>query len=200
MLFNLQHFLITASYLGIFGMLFAETGLLVGFVLPGDSLLVTAGILAAAGTLSLPLVMVVSVAAAIIGDSVGYEIGKRIGPRLFRRPKSRLFNPKNVERAQAYFDRYGAKTLVLARFIPVVRTFAPPVAGVAKMPYRRFLSFNAIGGLLWGAGVPTAAYFLGQLIPNLDRYLLIVIGVVVVLSFIPVGLELLRGRKNENAS
>ena len=199
MLFNLQHFLITASYLGIFGMLFAETGLLVGFVLPGDSLLVTAGILAAAGTLSLPLVMVVSVAAAIIGDSVGYEIGKRIGPRLFRRPKSRLFNPKNVERAQAYFDRYGAKTLVLARFIPVVRTFAPPVAGVAKMPYRRFLSFNAIGGLLWGAGVPTAAYFLGQLIPNLDRYLLIVIGVVVVLSFIPVGLELLRGRKN-NAS
>ena len=122
------------------------------------------------------------------------------GRACFAAPSRRLFNPKNVERAQAYFDRYGAKTLVLARFIPVVRTFAPPVAGVAKMPYRRFLSFNAIGGLLWGAGVPTAAYFLGQLIPNLDRYLLIVIGVVVVLSFIPVGLELLRGRKNENAS
>ena len=194
MLFDLQHFLVTASYLGIFGMLFAETGLLVGFILPGDSLLVTAGILAAAGTLSLALVMVVSVAAAIIGDSVGYEIGKRVGPRLFRRPKSRFFNPKNVERAQAYFDRYGAKTLVLARFIPVVRTFAPPVAGVAKMPYRRFLTFNALGGLLWGAGVPTAAYFLGQLIPNLDRYLLLVIGVVIVVSLIPVGLELLRGR------
>ncbi len=201
MLFNLQHFLVTASYLGVFGMLFGETGLLVGFILPGDSLLVTAGILAAAGTLSLPLVALVSVAAAIIGDSVGYEIGKRVGPRLFRRPKSRFFNPKNVERARAYFDRYGAKTLVLARFIPVVRTFAPPVAGVAKMPYRRFLSFNAIGGLLWGAGVPTAAYFLGQLIPNLDRYLLLVIGVVIVVSLIPVGLELLRGRKNgKNAS
>ena len=199
MLFNLQQFLLSASYLGIFGLLFAETGLLVGFILPGDSLLVTAGILAAAGTLSLPLVMVVSVAAAIIGDSVGYELGARVGPRLFRRPKSRLFNPKNVERAQTYFDRYGAKTLVLARFIPVVRTFAPPVAGVAKMPYRRFLTFNALGGLLWGAGVPTAAYFLGQLIPNLDRYLLVVIGVVIVISLIPVGLELLRGRKN-NAS
>ena len=196
MLFNLQQFLLSASYLGIFGLLFAETGLLVGFILPGDSLLVTAGILAAAGTLSLPLVIVVSVAAAIIGDSVGYEIGARVGPRLFRRPKSRLFNPKNVERAQTYFDRYGAKTLVLARFIPVVRTFAPPVAGVAKMPYRRFLTFNALGGLLWGAGVPTAAYFLGQLIPNLDRYLLVVIGVVIAISLIPVGLELLRGRKN----
>ena len=196
MLFNLQQFLLSASYLGIFGLLFAETGLLVGFILPGDSLLVTAGILAAAGTLSLPLVITVSVAAAIIGDSVGYELGARVGPRLFRRPKSRLFNPKNVERAQAYFDRYGARTLVLARFIPVVRTFAPPVAGVAKMPYRRFLTFNALGGLLWGAGVPTAAYFLGQLIPNLDRYLLVVIGVVIAISLIPVGLELLRGRKN----
>ena len=196
MLFNLQQFLLSASYLGIFGLLFAETGLLVGFILPGDSLLVTAGILAAAGTLSLPLVITVSVAAAIIGDSVGYELGARVGPRLFRRPKSRLFNPKNVERAQAYFDRYGARTLVLARFIPVVRTFAPPVAGVAKMPYRRFLTFNALGGLLWGAGVPTAAYFLGQLIPDLDRYLLVVIGVVIAISLIPVGLELLRGRKN----
>ena len=196
MLFNLQQFLLSASYLGIFGLLFAETGLLVGFILPGDSLLVTAGILAAAGTLSLPLVITVSVAAAIIGDSVGYELGARVGPRLFRRPKSRLFNPKNVERAQAYFNRYGARTLVLARFIPVVRTFAPPVAGVAKMPYRRFLTFNALGGLLWGAGVPTAAYFLGQLIPNLDRYLLVVIGVVIAISLIPVGLELLQGRKN----
>ena len=196
MLFNLQQFLLSASYLGIFGLLFAETGLLVGFILPGDSLLVTAGILAAAGTLSLPLVIAVSVAAAIIGDSVGYELGARVGPRLFCRPKSRLFNPKNVERAQTYFDRYGARTLVLARFIPVVRTFAPPVAGVAKMPYRRFLTFNALGGLLWGAGVPTAAYFLGQLIPNLDRYLLVVIGVVIAISLIPVGLELLRGRKN----
>ena len=196
MLFNLQQFLLSASYLGIFGLLFAETGLLVGFILPGDSLLVTAGILAAAGTLSLPLVITVSVAAAIIGDSVGYELGARVGPRLFRRPKSRLFNPKNVERAQTYFDRYGARTLVLARFIPVVRTFAPPVAGVAKMPYRRFLTFNALGGALWGAGVPTAAYFLGQLIPNLDRYLLVVIGVVIAISLIPVGLELLRGRKN----
>ncbi len=192
---NLQQFLLTASYLGIFAMLFTETGLLVGFFLPGDSLLVTAGILAAYGTLSLPLVMVAGVAGAIAGDSVGYFIGEKTSPRLFHRPKSRFFNPENVRRAQDYFDQYGAKTLILARFIPVVRTFAPIVAGVAKMPYGRFLSYNALGGVLWGAGVPLVSYFLGSLIPNLDQYLLLIIGLVVVVSVIPVGLELLRARR-----
>ena len=192
---NLQQFLITASYLGIAGMLFVETGFLVGFFLPGDSLLVTAGILAAHGTLSLPLVVVAGVIGAVAGDSAGYFIGEKTGPRIFRRPKSRFFNPDNVKRAQAYFDRYGAKTLILARFIPVVRTFAPLLAGVAKMPYGRFLSYNVVGGALWGAGVPVASYFLGSLIPNLDQYLLLVIGSVVVVSVIPVGLELLRARR-----
>ena len=192
---NLQQFLITASYLSIAGMLFVETDLLVGFFLPGDSLLVTAGILAAHGTLSLPLVMIAGVVEAIAGDSAGYLIGEKTGPRLFRRPKSRFFNPDNVKRAQEYFDKYGAKTLILARFIPVVRTFAPIVAGVAKMHYGRFISYNAVGGVLWGAGVPLASYFLGSLIPNLDQYLLLVIGIVIVVSVIPVGLELLRARR-----
>lgn len=198
-MFNLEHFLTTASYVGIFALLFAETGLLVGFFLPGDSLLVTAGILAAHGTLSLPLVMGVGTVAAIAGDSLGYLIGEKVGPRLFRRPKSRFFNPKNVEHAQSYFDKYGAKTLILARFIPVVRTFAPPVAGVAGMHYPRFFTYNAVGGLLWGAGVPLAAYFLGSLIPNLDRYLLLVIGIVIALSVLPVGWEILQARRRSSS-
>ena len=192
---DLQHFLLTASYVGVAGMLFVETGLLVGFFLPGDSLLVTAGVLAAHGTLSLPLVMVAGVVGAVAGDSAGYFVGEKTGPRLFRRPKSRFFDPENVRRAQAYFDRYGAKTLLLARFIPVVRTFAPLLAGVARMPYGRFLGYNALGGLLWGAGVPALSYVLGSLIPNLDQYLLLVIGLVVVVSVVPVGLELLRARR-----
>ena len=138
--------------LGIFAIVFAESGLLFGFFLPGDSLLFTAGLLASQGTLNFPLIVTGCFVAAVVGDQVGYYIGRRAGPAIFRRPDSRFFKQKNVDRAKAYFEIHGSKTIVLARFIPIVRTFAPVVAGVAQMDYRRFVTFNVIGGFLWAVG------------------------------------------------
>lgn len=189
----------TASYLGLFAIVFAETGLLVGFFLPGDSLLISAGLLAAQGSLSLPAVMLVCVIAAIAGDSAGYLIGARLGPRVFNRPDSRWFRPEYVERAKGYFERYGARTLVIARFVPVVRTFAPTLSGVGRMPYRTFLAYNALGGLVWGAGVPLTGALLGRLVPQLDRYILLVIAGVVIVSLVPVALEIARSRRPGHA-
>lgn len=190
----------TASYLGLFAIVFAETGLLVGFFLPGDSLLISAGLLAAQGSLSLPAVMLVCVIAAIAGDSAGYLIGARLGPRVFNRPDSRWFRPEYVERARGYFERYGARTLVIARFVPVVRTFAPTLSGVGRMPYRTFLAYNALGGLVWGAGVPLTGALLGRLVPQLDRYILLVIAGVVIVSLVPVALEIARSRRHGHAA
>ena len=181
--------------LGLFAIVFAESGLLFGFFLPGDSLLFTAGLLASQGKLNLPLILVGCFVAAVAGDQVGYAFGRRVGPALFRRPESRLFKHENVERAQAYFDRYGVKTIVLARFVPVVRTFAPIVAGVGQMNYRTFVSFNVIGGFLWAVGVTLLGYVLGETIPDIDRYLLPAIAGIVLLSIAPVGVELFRARR-----
>jgi len=146
---------------------FAESGLLVGFFLPGDSLLFVAGFLSSdAGNHklpALPFVVVCVVAAAIVGDQVGYVFGRKVGPALFTRPDSRLFKQQNVLKAQAFIDKYGTKTIVLARFVPIVRTFAPIVAGVGQMKYRTFVKFNVMGGLLWGAGITTFGYFLGEI-------------------------------------
>lgn len=196
LLHDLPTLIRTVSYLGLFAIVFAETGLLVGFFLPGDSLLITAGLLSATeGVLSLPLVILACTSAAIIGDSVGYLIGAKAGPRIFNRPDSRWLKPEHVERAHAYFERYGAKTLVIARFVPIVRTFAPTMAGVARMSYRTFITYNVAGGVLWGAGVPLAGYLLGRLIPDLERYIILLIGLVVVVSVIPVVLELRGARR-----
>jgi len=181
--------------LGLFLIVFAESGLLVGFFLPGDSLLFTAGLLAYKGVLNLPVVMIVAVVAAIAGDQVGYVIGRKAGPALFKRPDSRLFHQKNLERAHAYFEKNGPKTIILARFLPVIRTFTPVVAGVGRMDYRRFVTFNVIGGVLWGAGVTTLGYTLGRTIPDVDRWLLPIIVVIGVISFVPVILELLKMRR-----
>lgn len=183
------------SYLGIAGIVFAESGLLLGFFLPGDSLLIAAGLLAKQGNLSLSGVILAAALGAIIGDSVGYAIGRRFGPGVFSRQQSRLFKPEYVERTQAFFEKHGGKALILARFVPVVRTVIPTMAGVGKMAYPRFLMFNVTGGLLWAVGVPLLAFWLGSLIPNHDHYILLVIGVVVVLSFIPVALELLKAHR-----
>ncbi len=185
--------------LGLFAIVFAESGLLVGFFLPGDSLLFTAGLLASRGTLNLPLIMVGCALAAIAGDQVGYVIGRRAGPAIFRRPDSRFFHQKNVERARAYFEKNGPRTIILARFIPVVRTFAPVVAGVGQMDYRKFVTYNIVGGVLWGAGVTAAGYALGESIPDIDKWLLPIIGVIVMVSFVPVALELLKMRRNGKA-
>ncbi|MBW3669987.1 MAG: VTT domain-containing protein [Actinobacteria bacterium] len=192
---HVEHLLETFGTLGLFAIVFAESGLLIGFFLPGDSLLFTAGLLASQGKLNFPLILVGCFVAAIAGDQVGYAFGNRVGPALFRRPESRFFKHENVEKAQAYFDKYGVKTIVIARFVPIVRTFAPILAGVGSMEYRTFVRFNIIGGFLWAVGVTTLGYVLGDTIPDIDKYLLPVIGLIIVLSLVPVALELRKARR-----
>ena len=180
---------------GLFAIVFAESGILAGFFLPGDSLLFTAGLLASEGTLNFPIIVTGCFVAAVAGDQVGYAIGRRYGPALFKRPDSRLFHQRNVDRARSYFDEHGSKTVVLARFIPVVRTFTPVVAGVGQMNYRKFVTFNVVGGFLWAVGITSLGFVLGESVPDIDRYLLPMIGLIVAVSFIPVARELLKLRR-----
>lgn len=194
---SVTHLLQTFGIAGLVAIVFAETALLLGVVLPGDSLLFTAGLLASQHKLNLAAVMVGAALAAIIGDQIGYAIGQRVGPRLFARPDARVFKQAHLRRADAYFARHGPKTIVLARFVPVVRTFVPTLAGAARMSYRQFVTFNVAGGLLWAAGVPAAGYLLGKSVPSIDKYLLPVIGLIVVVSLIPVAVETLRHRRNQ---
>jgi membrane-associated protein len=189
----------TFGTIGLFAIVFAESGLLVGFFLPGDSLLFTAGLLASQGHLNFPLILVGCFVAAVAGDQVGYMFGARVGPPLFRRPNSRFFRRSHLEKAQQYFEKQGPKTIILARFIPIVRTFAPIIAGVASMPYRTFVTFNIVGGLLWAVGVTTLGYVLGETIPDIDKYLLPAIGVIILISFIPIGREILKMRRESAA-
>jgi membrane-associated protein len=192
---DVERLIETVGTLGLFAIVFAESGLLIGFFLPGDSLLFTAGLLASQGKLNLPVILVGCFVAAVAGDQAGYLFGKRVGPALFKRPESRFFKHENVAKAQAYFDKYGAKTIVVARFVPVVRTFAPIVAGVGTMEYRTFLRFNVLGGLLWGVGVTSLGYVLGDTVPDIDKYLLPVIALIVALSVLPVVLEVRKARR-----
>jgi membrane-associated protein len=185
----------TFGLIGVLVIVFAESGLLVGFFLPGDSLLFTAGLLSATTDYlpPLPVIIPLIVGAAIAGDQVGYVIGAKAGPRVFHRPDSRFFKQEYVDKAYSYFDRYGGRTIVLARFVPIVRTFAPVVAGVSKMRYRTFVAYNVLGGVLWGAGVTTLGYFLGQVDFVRENIEPILIGIVL-LSVIPIATELLRAR------
>ncbi|MER5771313.1 DedA family protein [Streptomyces sp. NPDC001985] len=182
--------------IGVLVIVFAESGLLIGFFLPGDSLLFTTGLLVTAGKLDgLPLwaVCALIVCAAVIGDQVGYLFGRRVGPALFKRPDSRLFKQENVEKAHDFFEKYGPKSLVLARFVPIVRTFTPVVAGVSRMDYRSFVVFNIIGGVLWGAGVTLLGAALGRVAlvhQHIEKILLLI----VVLSVLPIVIEVLRAR------
>ena len=191
---NPKHLIEALGTIGLFAVVFAESGLLVGFFLPGDSLLFTAGLFASQGRLNLPVVLVGCFVAAVAGDQVGYVIGRRAGPAVFRRPDSRFFHRRNVDRARAYFEEHGSKTIVLARFVPVVRTFVPVVAGVGRMDYRRFLTFNVVGGLLWAVGVTSLGYALGESVPDIDRWLLPIILVIGAVSFVPVIREVLKMR------
>lgn len=200
-----KHLLDTFGMVGLLAILFAETGLLIGFFLPGDSLLVFAGLVcatprAATVHLSLPVVLVGCCAAAIVGAQVGYEIGQRAGPALFRRPDSRLFKQEYVERAHGYFERYGVSTIVIARFIPIVRTFANVVAGVGAMPKRTFTVFNAVGGVLWVVTVTMLGYVLGKTIPSSDKHLFEIEAIVIAVSLIPVAVEALRARRRSRTS
>ncbi len=191
--------------LGIFIIVFAESGLLVGFFLPGDSLLFTAGFLASGPSsvdesIHLPLgwLLLLVWVGAVAGDQVGYLFGQRIGPALFKRPDSRLFKHENVEKAQAFFDKYGPKAIVLARFVPIVRTFTPITAGVSRMNYRTFVTYNLVGGTIWAFGVTLLGFFLGQvdvIEQNLELAILTVVGV----SVMPIVIELIRARKERRA-
>jgi membrane-associated protein len=192
---DLETLIKTVGYLGIFAIVFVETGLLVGFFLPGDSLLLTAGVLAASGALSLPLTMLVCALGSILGDQLGYLIGRRFGPRVFSRPESRFFDPENVVRARKFFDRFGSATVILARFVPVVRAFAPTVAGVSGMRYPVFLLFSVVGGVLWGTGITFLGYKAGQYIPDLDKYILVIVAVGVLAGAIPALRELYGPRR-----
>lgn len=201
-LMNPESLLTSGGFLVLAAIVFAESGLLVGFFLPGDSLLFVAGFLAteAGGNHLNPigLVMLVAATMAIVGDQVGYLIGNKLGPNIFNRPKSRLFDPQHVIKAQNFFKKYGARTIILARFVPVVRTFAPVVAGVGDMHYRTFIRYNIIGGLVWGAGIPLLGFFLGQ-IEIVKNNIEIAILAIVFISLLPVIVEFVKHRR-ENAA
>jgi membrane-associated protein len=182
---------------------FAESGLLIGFFLPGDSLLFVAGFLSSdAGDNLLPALPItagVAFVAAVLGDQVGYMFGRRVGPALFDRPQSRMFNPANLAKANAFFDRRGPAAIVLARFVPIVRTFTPIVAGAADMRYRTFVTYNIVGGLLWGVGVTTLGYFLGE-IEFIKNNLEVAAVIIVAISVLPVALEFRRHRREVAAA
>jgi membrane-associated protein len=182
--------------IGLMLIVFAETGLLIGFFLPGDSLLFTAGILANHGKVNLAAVLIGCFVAAVAGDQLGFTFGQRVGPRLLRRPDSRFFKREFIDRTEDFFDRHGAKTIVLARFVPVVRTFAPVVAGIGKMSRRTFFSFNVIGAFVWVFGVTLAGYLLADVIgDSIDTYLYPLIAAIIVISLIPPFIEWLKARK-----
>lgn len=197
-------------YVGLFFIVFAETGLAIGFFLPGDSLLVVAGLFAAAGKLNLAVLMITLFAAAVVGDAVGYYSGRKVGPAIFSRPKSRLFNPAHLKKAHDFYEKHGGKTIIIARFVPIVRTFAPIVAGAAQMSYRQFALYNVAGGLAWVISMLCAGYFLGGLVERfvrsvfgLDGFLLEdhidkVVIVVVFISILPIIWEYLKSRRNKN--
>ncbi len=189
---DLKEVIITIGYLGVFAIVFAESGLFFGFFLPGDSLLFTAGFLASQDVFNLLVLALGCFLAAVAGDSVGYAFGHRVGRPLFNREDSLFFHRKHLLRAQAFYEKHGGKAIVLARFLPVVRTFAPIVAGVAAMSYPRFLFFNVTGGALWAIGLTTAGYFLGSQIPDPDCYLLPIVGLIIVISVLPTALHVLR--------
>lgn len=175
----------TLGYIGLFFVIFAESGLFFGFFLPGDSVLFTAGFLASQGWFNIWVLVPLMMIAAVGGDSAGFYTGEKFGPWLTRRKSSLLFSKKNLDMARDFFDKHGGKALILARFMPAVRTFVPIAAGMAGMHYKKFISYNVVGGLIWGAGMTLGGYFLGQLIPNVDHYLLPIIFVIIIISVLP---------------
>jgi membrane-associated protein len=193
--FDLMELLPAIGLLGIFAIVFAESGLLIGFFLPGDSLLFTAGFLASQGFFDITILAIGSFIAAVVGDSVGYAFGHRVGKRLFHRNDSIFFHKDHLERARRFYEKHGKKTIIIARFMPVVRTFAPIVAGIGDMHYPTFLTYNVIGGLMWAVGLSFAGYFLGKTIPDVDKYLLPIIACIVVISIAPSVYHILKDKK-----
>lgn len=171
--------------IGIYAIVFLESGMMVGFFFPGDSLLFTAGFLASQGFFNIWVLAIGSFIAAVLGDSIGYTIGHRYGKRLFSKEDSLLFHKDHLKKAEAFYEKHGGKTIILARFIPVIRAFAPVVAGIGSMKYSTFITYNLIGAFLWAIGMSFLGYFLGNIIPDVDKYLLPIIGLIIFSSVVP---------------
>ncbi|MBU1083283.1 VTT domain-containing protein [Patescibacteria group bacterium] len=184
----------TVGYIGIFSIVFAESGLFFGFFLPGDSLLFTAGLLASQGYLNIWLTVVGISVAAILGDNVGYAFGRKVGPKIFRREDSRFFHKDNLIKAEKFYQKHGPLTIVIARFMPFIRTFAPIVAGVGKMHYKTFLLYNIAGGLIWSFSLPLSGYYLTELIPDIESYITYVILLIIFLSTFPIVFHWLKSK------
>ena len=190
--YNVPELIRLGGMLGLVAIVFAETGLMVGFFLPGDSLLVTAGLFAARGDLDIVWLNLALIAAAIVGDATGYWIGRRAGVALYSRPNSFFFRREHLIRTHDFYEKHGGKTIVIARFMPIVRTFAPVVAGAATMTYRRFAVYNVAGGIGWVASMTLTGYFLGRAIPDIEKHIHIVVAVVIFLSLLPAIISFLR--------
>jgi membrane-associated protein len=195
--YNVPELIRIVGQYGLPLIIFAETGLLLGFFLPGDSLLITAGLFAARGDLSLPTLLATLIPAAIIGNATGYAIGKRTGKALYSRPDSLLFRREHLKMTHEYYERHGGKTIIIAQFAPILRTFAPVVAGVAEMGYRKFASYNVIGAILWITSMTLGGYLLGNVIPDIDKRIDLVIMVVIGVSLLPAIIAWLRSRRTK---
>ncbi|KKT81029.1 MAG: hypothetical protein UW78_C0019G0024 [Candidatus Azambacteria bacterium GW2011_GWA1_44_9] len=195
--FDLVTFIKAAGYLGLLGIVFAESGLFLGFFLPGDSLLFTAGFLASQGYFNVVVLIILCFIGAVLGDSVGYAFGKKTGPMLFMKEDSLLFKKSHLERAKIFYENHGGKTIILARFMPVIRTFAPIIAGVGTMEYSVFLFYNIIGAALWAIGLPLAGYFLGNIIPDVDKYIIPIIIIIIIASLTPPVLHILKSEEHK---
>lgn len=193
--YNVPELIRLVGFYGLILIVFAETGLLVGFFLPGDSLLITAGLFAARGDLSYPMLLAALIPAAIVGNATGYYIGHRTGMALYSRPDSLLFRREHLQMTHDYYVRHGGKTIVIAQFIPILRTFAPVVAGVAQMGYVKFATYNVVGAILWVGSMTTAGYTLGSLVPNIESRIHIVVAVVIGLSLLPPVIAWLKRRR-----
>src|SRR3989338_6217863 len=191
-MFDIIALIKTVGNLGVAAIVFAESGLFIGFFLPGDSLLFTGGFLASQGFLHIGILILICFAGAALGDSFGYMFGRKIGPMIFKKEDSLLFHKDHLIRAEQFYNTYGAKTIILARFMPIVRTFAPILAGVGKMHYGEFITYNLVGGALWAIGLPLIGYYLGSVIPGIDQYLLPIIAGIIFVSVLPIILHIAR--------
>jgi len=194
---DLEHIIRTVGYFGIFAAIFAETGLFVGIILPGDSLLFTAGFLASQDYFQIVVLCLIVFTASFLGDNTGYVIGHRLGRRLFIREESRFFKPEYPLKGQEFLQKHGGRAILIGKFMPIVRTMVPMVAGASHMEYKRFVTFNIIGGLIWAVGVTMAGYFLGNTIPGVDKYLLPIIAVVIIVSVAPSAIHIYRENGDE---
>ena len=198
--YNVPELIRLVGFYGLILIVFAETGLLVGFFLPGDSLLITAGLFAARGDFDYAMLLLALIPAAIIGNATGYYIGHRTGKTLYSRPDSLLFRREHLRMTHEYYEKHGGKTIILAQFIPILRTFAPVVAGVGEMGYRQFATYNVVGAILWVGSMVTAGYMLGNAIPNIESRIHYVVAVVIFISLLPPGIALLKARLRKKAA